>query len=395
MIVFATDRESSRERWLPLLSGTGSAIHVVRTWAELVAEAASPRVRVAVIDPALPGLQAALLVALVESLPHPPLLRSLEEPLGTIPSLPMRAALVNGLTRRRGRGDAADELQRRLVHGGLGPSAAVIMARAAASRATLVLAGPRGTGKELHARLLHRMSGTMGPFVVLAAGASWQPTDPIGTLFVDGGHIRPDLAEVVVAASDAGWRVIVGSRGPVEVPMASTLQLTALSQRPDAIVPLARHFAETHARALGLPRRRYDRQLLALMQAWSWPQNDRELDRFVQQAVANSTEPVLRLDRLPAELRARLDPAEGAPAVSLEGFEELVSERLAPVVRGWHAGGATDLHELVIDASERALLRLVLARTKGNRKAAAQMLGLARNTLQTHLQRLGVTAGGE
>lgn len=49
----------------------------------------------------------------------------------------------------------------------------------------------------------------------------------------------------------------------------------------------------------------------------------------------------------------------------------------------------------MIDAAERALLRLVLARTKGNRKAAAQLLGLARNTLQTHLLRLGVTAGGE
>ena len=395
VIVFATDRESSRDRWLPVLAGGGSAILVVRGWAELVAEVANPRVRIAVIDPALPGLLPELLLKLVESFPHAPLLRSLDEPLGAIPSLPVRAVQINGLVRRRGKGGAAEELQRRLPHSGLGPDAAVIMARAAADRGTLVLVGPRGTGKELHARLLHRMSGATGPFAVLAADAVWQATDPVGTLFVDGGHIRPDLAEVVVSASVAGWRVIVGSRAPVDVPMASTLQLTGLSQRPDAIVPLARHFAESYARALGLPRRRYDRRLLAMMQAWSWPQNDRELDRFVQQAVAASTEPVLRLERLPPELRARLDPAEAAPTVNLEGFEELVAERLAAVVRGWHAGGATDLHGLVIDAAERALLRLVLARTKGNRKAAAQLLGLARNTLQAHLQRLGVTAGGE
>lgn len=395
MIVFATARESSRERWLPLLSGGGSAVLEVGSWAGLIAEVANPRVRIVVVDPELPGLAPELLHALVQTLPHAPLLRSIEEPLGAIPSVPNRPIQVHALVRRRGKGGASDELQRRLVHSGLGLTAPVLMARAAATRGTLVLVGPRGTGKEHHARLLHRMSAVVGPFVLLGADVSWQPRPGPGTLYIESGHIRPDLGESVKSAVDAGWWVIVGSRGPVDVPTSSVLTLTPLSQRPDAIVPLARHFAETHARALGLSRRRYDRQLLALMQAWSWPQNDRELDRFVQQAVAASTEPVLRLDRLPPELRVRLDPSEAAPTVSLEGYEELVSERLAAVVRGWHAARATDLHELVIDATERALLRLVLARTKGSRKAAAQLLGVARNTLQSHLIRLGVSAGGE
>lgn len=395
VIVFATDSESSRQRWLPVLASGGSAIVVVRRWAELVAEVARPRVRLAVVDPALPGLHAELLVALVSSLPQPPLVRMLDEPLGAIFALPVRGLHVNALVRRRGAGGAVEELQRRLAYSGLGPGAAVIVARAAAVRTTLVFVGPRGTGKELHARLVHRMSGAVGPFVSLPPGAAWTGGDAPGTLYVEAGHVRPDLTDVVSSATDSGWRVIVGSRTNVDVPMAATLPLSSLRERPDSIVPLARHFTDLHARSLGLPRRRCDRRLLALMQAWSWPQNDRELDRFVQHAVAASTDTVLRLESLPPELRARLDPAEAAPTLSLEGFEELVSERLAAVVRGWHAGGATDLHELVIDSAERALLRLVLARTRGNRKAAAQLLGLARNTLQTHLQRLGVSAGGE
>jgi DNA-binding protein Fis len=378
-----------------VLSGGGSAVLVARSWPELVTEVAGARVRMAVIDPGLPGLQPELLVSLVSSLPRPPLLRSLDEPLGAIPSIPSRGAQLHALVRRRGKGGAAEELQRRLVHSGLGPGAPVIMARAAAVRTTLVLSGPRGTGKELHARLLHRMANLAAPFVSLAPSQAWSPGEIRGTLYVEAGHLRADLPELVGLAVDAGWRVIVGSRTPVEVPMATTLSLSPLRERPDAIVPLARHFAEVHVRGLGLPRRRYDRRLLALMQAWSWPQNDRELDRFVQQVVASSVDPVLRLESLSPELRARLDPAEAAPTLSLEGFEDLVSERLAAVVRGWHAGGATDLHELVIDTAERALLRLVLARTKGNRKAAAQLLGLARNTLQAHLLRLGVSAGAE
>jgi two-component system nitrogen regulation response regulator GlnG len=395
VIVFATDSESSRHRWLPVLAGGGSAVQVVRGWPALVGEVVSPRVRLVVIDPALPGLRPDLLLALVNSLPRPPVLRTVDEPLGPIPAIPSRGASLSALLRRRGRCGATDELQRRLVHSGLGESAPVQMAAAASGRGALLFVGPRGTGKELHARLVHRMSDSPGPFVVLPPGAPWSPGVPTGTLYVESGHVRPDLAELASSAADAGWRLIVGARTRAEVPMATVLTLTALRDRPDAIVPLARHFAEHHARALGLPRRRYERRLLALMQAWSWPQNERELDRFVQMVVAGSTDPVLRLETLAPELRARLDPAEAAPSVSLKGFEDLVSERLAAVVRGWHAGGATDLHELVIGAAERALLRLVLARTHGNRKAAAQLLGLARNTLQSHLARLGVSAANE
>ena len=41
------------------------------------------------------------------------------------------------------------------------------------------------------------------------------------------------------------------------------------------------------------------------------------------------------------------------------------------------------LHRLVIEATERALLGVVMGRTGGNQKGAAEMLGLARNTLRT------------
>ena len=59
-------------------------------------------------------------------------------------------------------------------------------------------------------------------------------------------------------------------------------------------------------------------------------------------------------------------------------------------MEGLPPGAALDLHTLVVESTERALLRLVLTRTAGNQKAAAQMLGLARNTLHAKALHLGL-----
>jgi len=47
-----------------------------------------------------------------------------------------------------------------------------------------------------------------------------------------------------------------------------------------------------------------------------------------------------------------------------------------------------------VDATERALIQLALARTEGNRKAAASLLGISRNTLHERIGRLGIDAAG-
>jgi Fis family transcriptional regulator len=44
------------------------------------------------------------------------------------------------------------------------------------------------------------------------------------------------------------------------------------------------------------------------------------------------------------------------------------------------------LHEMVIAAVERPLLQFAIARTEGNQSAAAELLGINRNTLRKKLQ---------
>ena len=98
----------------------------------------------------------------------------------------------------------------------------------------------------------------------------------------------------------------------------------------------------------------------------------------------------IRAAHLPPALRARLSP-EAQLDEGLESFEELVRARLAQAVARWTpVAGTPSLHDHVIDATERALLQLALTRTEGNRKAAATLLGLSRNTLHERIVRLGL-----
>ena len=394
MLVLATDRDAPRARWLPLLGTGAMAVVCVADWPALLTRVVDPATGIVVVDPELPGLQPRLLADLAASLPRPPVLRALEEAVEPIPALNARPAALNALLRRGGRA-RGDELQARLRLTGLGPRGGELVSRAAGASGLIHLVGPRGTGKEPLARLIHRLAQPGRPFVLVPPGGAWRPEGEPGFVYFDAAQLVTDLAERVDEAQRAGWRVVVGSRTAVPVAADVVLPLTPLRERPEAFVPLVHHFVDVCARRLGVPRRRFSRKLLQLMQAWTWPQNERELERFVQDVLGAVTLDPVQPDHLTPELRARLDPAVMAPRADIEGYEELVSARLAAVVQGWHAGGGTDLHALVVDATERALLRLALARTQGNRKAAARLLGLARNTLQAHLGRLGVSATPE
>lgn len=392
VLIFATDRETSRHRWLPVFATGEWGVATAADWPTLVDRLVQPQTDLIVVDPAMAGLRAPLLVELAASLPHRPLLRSIETPLPGIPLVPSRPSALQALLHRRLARGARDELVGRLALSGLGPDAGRLVSAAAGATGPVVVQGARGTGKEQHARLVHALSGGKGPFVLVNAAEPWRPEGPPGAVYFESAHLLPDLRDRVREAERAGWRVMMGARRPIDLPGAVVLRLAALHERPECVVPLTLHFLDLHARRLGVPRRRFDRKLLALLQAWSWPTNERELDRFVHDVLTAVDVPLVRAELLPAELRARLDPQAPMPGVDLEGYEETVAARLAPVVQGWHAGGGTDLHALVADATERVLLRLVLGRTQGNRKAAARLLGLARNTLQAHLERLGVSA---
>jgi DNA-binding NtrC family response regulator len=214
-------------------------------------------------------------------------------------------------------------------------------------------------------------------------------------VYVESAHRREDLRALVAIARDAGWHFAAGTRLDDALPGIKwdRLLLPPLRERPDDLRALAGWYLEVHTRRLGLPKRAFDRGMWALLHAHRWPGNHRELEMFVIQVLGRVDQPMVRGAALPADLRALLSPHAEAER-EVESFEEMARVRLQPVVRAYTPGPSGTLHELVVRSAERALLQLVLARTQGNRKAAAALLGLARNTLQARIRVLGLDATG-
>lgn len=387
----ATTRESVRTDIVLPLVREGLGVRTVADWASLVA-AVTSGARLLLVDAELPGKHAELLHALLASLPAAPTTRSLGGPLPGLAEVPANERAVLRLAHRvlERRGLGAEE-RRLLTWQGLGRSPLEILSPIAASTLPTLIQGERGTGKERVAQVIHRLSGLRGPMVTLGPEGHPELGPEPGTLYVESLHRAPDIKALVTIASDRGWRFIGGSRRE-DVPGGikwERLVLSPLRERPDDLRALSIHYLDVHSRRMGLPKRTFDRGMWALLHAHRWPGNHRELEMFIVRVLGRVDAPIIRGRALPDDVRAALLPASEAEAEA-ESFEEMARIRLQPVVKAWARGGEYTLHELVVSTAERALLQLVLARTQGNRRAAAELLGLSRNTLNQRIEGLGI-----
>jgi DNA-binding NtrC family response regulator len=396
-IIVATAREEVRRAvTLPLLR-EGVPVGTAADWARVCEATCATSTRLVLLDPELPGARGDILAALVSTLPHRPLVRSLGAPLHPLPRVALTERSLLRLARQAAGGAALDADERRMVAlQGLGEQAMERLVRLAASELPVLLHGERGTGKERVARVLHRLGGAAGPLVVLRPDEAWTPGAPAGSVYLESVHRRPeDLRALIANARTHGWRVLAGTRLPEAVPGIKweRVLLPPLRDRPDDLRRLALHWLDLHARRMGLPRRAFDRGMWALLAAHRWPGNHRELEMFVLQVLNRVDAATVRAAELPDDLRTLLSPAAEAEREA-ESFEDMARLRLAPVVRAYTPGGGESLHDLVIGSAERALIQLVLARTQGNRKQAAALLGVARNTLQARMVALGISVAG-
>lgn len=382
------------------LARGGFAVRPVARWEDLVATLAAPETRLALVDPALPGLDPALLDALARSLPHRPRVTALGAHLPPLARVPATERAIRRLAAQvEGPAALGAADRRELTVVGLGPDAIARVVALARSPLPVLLHGERGTGKEVVARALHRVAAAGGPMVVVAPGTRWERDRGPGLLYFDAAH-RRDPVELRHAVKDAralGWTVAAGTRDEEPPPGVewARVRLPPLRERANELPGLFQGMLDRHAARLGLGRRVPDRALLTRMHGWRWPENLRELEMFTLHLLTAMPGPRLRGDELPETVARLLQPRGHQAEGEVAGFEELAGERLRPVVASYVAHAGAGLHPLVMDAAERALLRLVLERTGGNRKAAAELLGVARNTLLARIRALGVSASRE
>ncbi|RME74006.1 MAG: sigma-54-dependent Fis family transcriptional regulator [Planctomycetota bacterium] len=294
---------------------------------------------------------------------------------------------------------------------------------------TVLVTGRTGTGKELVARALHAASPRReAPFVVVHCAA--MPRELLeselfghvrgafsgagaarrglvgeaqgGTLFLDDvNYLDLDLQakvnrlvqerEVRPVGGDRWRRVDVRIVAAANVDLLEAVRqgrfredlyyrlqvveiaLPPLSERPEDIPELVRHFADKHGRRLGRPAVSIEPEALGALAQRSWPGNVRELENAVERALILGDG--ARLDRAAFALGRAAAPASGGEAIELP-----------------YALPYAEAMERVQQQAAARYLRRLLERTAGNVSEAARLAGMARQSLHRLLRRAGIDA---
>ncbi len=299
----------------------------------------------------------------------------------------------------------------------VGSSAALLRAKrlvelVAPTDATVLILGETGTGKELVARAVHRMSPRkLLPFITLNCAAI--PTGLLeselfgyergaftgalsqkigrfemahrGTLFLDEvGDIPLDLQpKLLRALQEKAFERLGGTKTiPIDVRLVAAtnrnlLQMMgdklfrsdlyyrlkvfpittpALRDRPEDIPALVRHFTRKYAGKMGRKIDKIPSDTMRALSGFSWPGNVRELENFIERAVILSQG---------TSLRASLEEIrEGAAETSGSGtLEQVERDHILRVLR--ESGGVVTL--------------------------AATRLGLHRTTLNAMMRKLNIS----
>lgn len=287
----------------------------------------------------------------------------------------------------------------------------------ATSDATVMILGETGTGKELIARAIHQMSlrkdaafmkincaaipmGLLeselfghekGAFTgAVARKIGRMEVADGGTLFLDEvGEIpmelQPKLLRVLqdqefehlgsTHTRKVNVRILTATNRNLEERVAQRefrsdlfyrlkvfpIRMPPLRERQEDIPLLVRHFVHKFAACMGREIETIPKETMKALVQWNWPGNVRELENLSERSVILSEGTVLRV-----------------PLEEIRGHNETSS----------------DQEDHTLGNTERQHIIRILRETHGvisGTNGAAQRLGLKRTTLQSKMQRLGIT----
>jgi DNA-binding NtrC family response regulator len=287
---------------------------------------------------------------------------------------------------------------------------------------TILIRGETGVGKDLIARVIHYSSpASKGPFVVLNCSAVPENlleselfgheqgafTDARknkrgllemadrGTLFLDeiGEMPSPLQAKLLRVLETKTFRRL-GSTVDVRVNVrfiAATnkdlfqevearrfredlyyrlsvipIYVPPLRERREDIGLLVHYFLSRYNQELSGRVQRVNEKALELLAAYRWPGNVRELRNIVERLVLMHPGPEVMPEDLPEQFRTQPAPANG-PFV--EDDVVIRASRVVPLAE-----------------VEKAAIQDALAKVKGNKTRAAELLGISRQTLRTKVK---------
>jgi transcriptional regulator with PAS, ATPase and Fis domain len=289
--------------------------------------------------------------------------------------------------------------------------------RVAASNISVMLLGETGTGKEILAEAVHRLSPRAAkPFLRLncasvpenlleselfghekgsfSGAISAKPglfeIAGTGTVFLDEiGEMPVSLQAKLLRVIDEQKVMRVGGlkAKPIDVRFISAtnrdleqeiarggfrqdlfyrlngmaLRIPPLRKRAAEIEPLARLFLARAVRPLGLPPPRLSPQALEMLNWYAWPGNIRELKNVIDRAVLMCNGGEILLEHLPVDTMTDTSPL-----------------------------AETIIHHHSPDAARRQQIIDALTRCAGNQTHAAKLLGISRATFVARMSQYGL-----
>lgn len=288
------------------------------------------------------------------------------------------------------------------------------------SKATVLILGETGTGKELVARAIHYNSArSEKPFLPVNCAALTESlleselfgyvkgaftgavkdkqgvfeTADGGTVFLDEiGDISPRLQQVLLRVLENGEiqpvgsttrkkvdvRVVAATNRNLEELMRSSafradlyyrlnvisIRLPSLAERKEDIAALASHFLRKYSAENNKPITGITKEALRMLEAYDWPGNVRELENVIERATLLEITSEITPESLPEKVRTSLD---SPPAVFDEDLKTLEEVGKAYIIK-------------------------VLEKTGGNKAKASDILGINRTSLWRMIQRLKIVA---
>ncbi|HEX5050235.1 MAG TPA: sigma-54 dependent transcriptional regulator [Planctomycetota bacterium] len=358
--------------------------------------------------------------------------------------IPRLTAIVENVRRRRRMHTELRDLRGQLKNLGrfgalVGASAAMqgvyeCIERVARTDETVFLTGPTGTGKEVTAATIHALSHRKnGPYVAVNCGAiaaslieseffghergAFTGADRQrmgvferahgGTLFLDEITEMPIDLQVKLLrvletrqvtrvggnkAVDFDVRILVATNREPKDAVANgklredlmyrlfvfPIDLPPLAARDGDVRLLAQEFLDRVNREYEASKR-FTEDALRRLEAHTWPGNVRELANVVRRAFLMAAGEEVLLSHLPLPAAAGMAAAVGAGTAPVTGA--------APPVLGMAPG-------MTIAAAEKLLIEATLLHLGGDKRKAAEVLGISLKTLYTRLQVYGASAAG-
>jgi Nif-specific regulatory protein len=313
------------------------------------------------------------------------------------------------------------------------------------SRATVLLLGETGTGKEMIAKAIHYNSPRRDkPFIRVNCGAltatlleselfghvkgsftgairdkegRFEAADG-GTIFLDEiGTMDPPLQVKLLRVLQEREFERVGETQTVKVDVrviAATnidlqgqvakghfredlfyrlnvvsIYLPPLRNRREDIPRLIDYLLDKYNAMNTRNLRKISREMLNILLRYPWPGNVRELENAIERAVVLSRNEEFTEDLLP--LSVKMFAAQRRSSQSSEPIETL-TRRLAEQALVEFDLREGHIYQLVIDQIERALIDRALEKCGGVKTKAADFLGINRNTLNKKVKDLGIHA---